>query len=323
MNIGDKVRLVHGKEQGIVYRFLPNNQVEVEIEDGFRIPVLKSEVVVVSPLEAQRMTKPESKPETGTLSPGRIPKVFAQKGIYMAFVPINDRELTVHLINNSDWKLPFALLEEQEGKLTGLAAGALEPRSTLKVRDLVIQQLESWPTFDFRALYFKEGSIEFLAPFQKRLRCRVQSFYKKKEKAPLLLKEAYLYQLDLEENLNKSSQAPSAEKIREGMLSAQQEKGMVMQKLGSRLDLHIEKLRPDHAGIARSEILGIQLAEYEQYIEKAIANGLDEVTFIHGVGNGILRDELHRRLSKHPNIAYFKDTEKEKFGYGATLVKIK
>ena len=57
MNIGDKVRLVHGREEGIIYAFLPGNVVEIEIEDGFRIPVLRNEIVTISPMESQRMVK--------------------------------------------------------------------------------------------------------------------------------------------------------------------------------------------------------------------------------------------------------------------------
>ena len=54
MNIGDKVRMLRAKEQGVITRFLSGNQVEIEIEDGFRIPVMQSELVVVSPMEAER-----------------------------------------------------------------------------------------------------------------------------------------------------------------------------------------------------------------------------------------------------------------------------
>jgi dsDNA-specific endonuclease/ATPase MutS2 len=50
---------------------------------------------------------------------------------------------------------------------------------------------------------------------------------------------------------------------------------------------------------------------------------MDEIIFIHGVGNGTLRNELHKRLSGHKNVKYYEDAQKEKFGYGATKVKIK
>ena len=75
--------------------------------------------------------------------------------------------------------------------------------------------------------------------------------------------------------------------------------------------------------MAKSEKLSLQIKTFEQKLENAIAAGLDEITFIHGSGNGVLRDELHRRLGKEQHVQYFKDAQKEKFGYGATLVKIK
>jgi dsDNA-specific endonuclease/ATPase MutS2 len=50
---------------------------------------------------------------------------------------------------------------------------------------------------------------------------------------------------------------------------------------------------------------------------------MDEITFIHGAGSGALKNELHRQLGKNQHVQYFKDALKEKFGYGATLVKIK
>lgn len=323
MNIGDKVRLVHGREEGIVSRFLPGNQVEVEIEDGFRIPVLKHEVVVVSAMEAKQMAKPEEKKNAHFVPAPRASKVFATKGIYIAFVPINDRNITVHLINNTDWKLPFILTEDQNAMQAGLAGSTLEPRSTLKVKDLIMQEFESWPTFDFRCFYYREGNMEVLAPFHKRLKCRVQSFYKKKENAPILLKNAHLYQLDLDDNTAKEPIKLSPEKLRESMLTGAVAEDVVRETVGNTFDLHIEKLTEAHTTLAKSEMLSTQLAEFEKYFEKAIANGMDEVTLIHGIGNGVLRDELHRRLSKHPNVAYFKDAQKERFGYGATLVKIK
>jgi hypothetical protein len=58
MNIGDRVRLVHGREEGIITKVLPNNIVEVEIEDGFRIPVKRNEAVVISELEQKVFKAP-------------------------------------------------------------------------------------------------------------------------------------------------------------------------------------------------------------------------------------------------------------------------
>ena len=54
LNIGDRVRLVHASEEGIITKIIDNKIVEVEIEDGFRIPVRMSEVAIVSQEEEAR-----------------------------------------------------------------------------------------------------------------------------------------------------------------------------------------------------------------------------------------------------------------------------
>lgn len=326
MNIGDKVRLVHEKEEGIVYRFLTGNVVEVEIEDGFRIQVLQKELVLISPLEGERLLRNEKKEKVPALVQSRSVAAFSQKGIFLSFIPVNDRELTVQLINNTDWVLPFIAYKEQEGVQTGLAAGTLEPRTNRKLTEVLMKEFEQWPTFDIQALYFKEGKGEIKLPFQKRMKCRAQSFYKRKQVTPVLNKEGYVYQLDEEGTVLPVATAPlSAAEIRERMLSPQetQHTPVKLEKPQPIIDLHIEMLNKDHGSMAKAEKLELQLKTFEQKLENAIAAGLDEITFIHGAGNGVLRDMLHRRLGKHQHVQYFKDAQKEKFGYGATLIKIK
>jgi dsDNA-specific endonuclease/ATPase MutS2 len=50
---------------------------------------------------------------------------------------------------------------------------------------------------------------------------------------------------------------------------------------------------------------------------------MQEITFIHGVGNGTLRHQIHKQLSQMAEQLTFKDAQKEKFGYGATKVVFK
>ncbi len=86
MNIGDRVRLLRGREEGVIVGFGSNNNiVEVEIEDGFRIPALRSEVVVVAAEEAQRFRREE--PDPRKIEPrGGAKEVVSIKGIFFAFV---------------------------------------------------------------------------------------------------------------------------------------------------------------------------------------------------------------------------------------------
>ena len=86
--------------------------IEIEIEDGFRIPVMRSELVPVSPLESERLLKTNNFAPQKTVAPS-APAILSNQGIYLAFVPVNDREYTLHLINNNDWEFPYVLVKSR------------------------------------------------------------------------------------------------------------------------------------------------------------------------------------------------------------------
>jgi hypothetical protein len=318
MNIGDKVRFVHGREEGIITKLLPNNIVEVEIEEGFKIPIRANEVTLVSTEEKLRF-KPAALPEQKRYDSVEI---LANQGVYMAFVPINDREVAQHLINNTDWDLPFMLSGGSEPHLRGLASGVLRARDTHKVQDLLIKDFEEWGAFTFQAFFFRPAFMVLRETLVKKLKFRSNTFFKSKRKTPILEKESYLFQLD-EEPARAMTIEPS--KIVESMF--QKEEKTIPMSLPSKpsavVDLHIEKLTSNHTSLDNSQMMEIQMRVFEQQFEAAIANGMDEITFIHGVGNGVLKYEIQRRLSGHRNVKYFEDAQKEKFGYGATRIKIK
>ncbi len=325
MNIGDKVRLIHGREEGVITGISQGNQIEIEIEDGFRIPVLKTEVVVISPIEKEKFTAPSAAAGAprDTFVPVSRNKTFAARGIFLAFDLVNDRECVSYLINNTDWQLPYILLAHAGGMTTGLSAGLLAPRKWQRIAAHQVKELESWPVFELQALYFDSGEFTPRSPFRKQLRIRAQSFFRKKQDTPLLLKQTFCYQLDEEEPAETRPEI-SAEQIRARMLDGGTDSGTAdIGKAEPVFDLHIEKLLPDRTGLPPGEILGIQLAAFEKQLERAVSSGLDDITFVHGTGNGVLRTELHRRLGKHPNVQFYRDAHKEKFGFGATFVKIK
>ena len=114
-----------------------------------------------------------------------------------------------------------------------------------------------------------------------------------------------------------------AEKIKESFFKPAEEKQPAIVKPVSEVDLHIEKLRDDHQFLSSSEILNIQTNHFKKALDAAIVHQMPDITFIHGTGNGILKHELHKLLSKHPKVQTFMDARKEKFGYGATKVVLK
>jgi len=87
------------------------------------------------------------------------------------------------------------------------------------------------------------------------------------------------------------------------------------------VDLHIHHLIPSTKGLSNFDILNIQMAEAQRQLDRAIANRWQSVVFIHGVGEGVLREELYTLFRRYENIDFF-DAEYQKYGLGATEIYI-
>lgn len=87
------------------------------------------------------------------------------------------------------------------------------------------------------------------------------------------------------------------------------------------VDLHIHQLVPSERGMSNFDILNIQLDTAKRQLDFAILKKIQKVVFIHGVGEGILREELKYLLGKYENVKFY-DADYQKYGLGATEVYI-
>ncbi|HET8737018.1 MAG TPA: Smr/MutS family protein [Pricia sp.] len=87
------------------------------------------------------------------------------------------------------------------------------------------------------------------------------------------------------------------------------------------VDLHIDQLTDSTKGMANHEMLNLQLDTAQRRLEFAIRKRIQKVVFIHGVGEGVLREELYTLFRRYDNLKYY-DAEFRKYGLGATEVYI-
>ena len=85
------------------------------------------------------------------------------------------------------------------------------------------------------------------------------------------------------------------------------------------VDLHIDKLTPSSKGMTSFEILNLQLDTAKRQLDFAIRKKIQKVVLIHGVGEGILKEELYFLLKRYENDKYY-DADYQKYGMGATEV---
>jgi hypothetical protein len=315
MNIGDRVRLLHGKEEGTIRKISSSGRIEVEIEEGFIIPAMKTDVVVIAEAEKSYFGAAVGiSKEAETPLPISAPK---DQGLYFAFLPFNDQNLSLYLINDSHQPYLAHVSEVYGSNQRTLLAGTLNPGESKKFDDRLMKELDEWPAFLLRFIPIQNRLDKAIPPFERQMKMKATQFFKHLSKAPILRKSVYLFameqttkELDIR-SLNAQLQeiTPKPEPVK-------------AVKPSRSIDLHIEQLHPAPDTLSNSEKMRIQLEVFEKNLNQALASGMDEITFIHGLGNGVLRKEIHKRLSQLGNIKYFQDTQKDQWGYGATLVRI-
>lgn len=310
--LGEFVRFVNERREGIITKIIDADTIAVTDEDGFEIPVLAKEVTRVH-------GKSEISP-IGNISESNSTNTsqFISKGIFLALT--DDKKfgsvIYLNLLNTSSWQLLFTLCTEKNGEFKGEFAGILKANSCVQIYSASLNELDLWPKFHIQVLLFNEGKHEYQKPIIYSNKFKAKDFSSAKKHNEILGKDAWSVQLDSDKILI------DPQTLKESFFKGVEEKAIILNP-GKEVDLHIEKLRDDHHFLKPSEILDIQINHFKKSIDAALVHKLDSIVFIHGTGNGTLRTLLHKYISKHPQIKTFMDAQKEKFGYGATEIHFK
>jgi dsDNA-specific endonuclease/ATPase MutS2 len=89
------------------------------------------------------------------------------------------------------------------------------------------------------------------------------------------------------------------------------------------IDLHIENLIDSHRGMQNFQILEVQMANFRRSLILALSRRLKKMVVIHGVGEGVLRQEIRNELKAYyPNFEFY-DASYQVYGYGATEILLK
>lgn len=86
------------------------------------------------------------------------------------------------------------------------------------------------------------------------------------------------------------------------------------------LDLHIESLIEDFRGLTTFEIMKTQMQEFKRFFSKAKSNQISKIVIIHGVGEGVLKNEIRNYLAQQEFLEFY-DASYLEYGKGATEVR--
>ena len=342
---GDKVKFLNAVGGGTVTGYVNQKVVNVEDEQGFEIPCLITELVkderfsddmVSTPAKTQKpVMKEESKPKKESLplfasSAGK--PALAHPAWFLAFVPQVPTmplsgEIRAWLVNDSKYTVLYHFALYSDTKYHSEKSGRLGPYSRIPLKGFTHADFSDFPAFGFQILPFENRSNNLMPSLVKTVKVNPVKFYKEtsytgnayfETRAMLLeLKEEDL-SADLQKLKEHDFHAVAAEK------EQMAEKATPSKKKESsdlkEVDLHINELVENTEGLEPKELLEIQINRFRFEMEAAIQDGTKRIVFIHGVGQGTLKNELRRELSLRYKKYDFQDASFREYGYGATMV---
>lgn len=311
--LGDFVRFVDENMEGYVTRIINDDMIGVTGADDFEIPVPVNKVTSVH----GHQTPGDATPQSGGITI-TVDTNFKDKGVHLAVVPDQKTGAVVHfhLVNETSYQLLLTLVTHQNQQYKGEFSGIIAPASQQKVYSAPLADLQIWPTLELQLLYYTTQNRKAPDALKISEKFKAKDFAGSKKNIPLMNQHGWLIRLDEDDVVI------DAEKLKESFFKPAEEK-QAIDKPQSEIDLHIEKLTPDHHFLSSATMLNIQLNHFKKALDAAIVHQLPEITFIHGSGNGTLRHELHKLLARNNRVQTFMDARKEKFGYGATKVILK
>lgn len=358
---GDRVRFLNSVGGGIVTK-IDSGIAHVEDEDGFITPVLLKELVVISetssktiPSSSVAQTIVESiewgKEERmdNTSAHELPPFVETPEGeklnILLAFLPNDIKKLSetsfdTYLINDSNYWLSFIYLSKEsvDDKWNLRYVNTIEPGTQLFIEEIEKHNLTSINRICFQFIAFKRDKA-FLAkrPYTIEEKIDLTKFFKlhcftqgeyfdeevltvelvKDDKPVQRIKTVELKKLE-EEALHKkaSDLKPPVRRIKKRTLENDPLAPLVV-------DLHIEELVDNIRGMTAADILNRQVDEFRYVMDANRQHKGKKIVFIHGKGEGVLRNALLKELNHSYKGNEVQDASFREYGFGATQVIIR
>lgn len=89
------------------------------------------------------------------------------------------------------------------------------------------------------------------------------------------------------------------------------------------VDLHIHNLVDTTAGMNNTDIITCQLDEFRRVMDANLRNQGQKIVFIHGKGEGVLRQAILKELNARYKGHDVQDASFREYGFGATQVTIR
>ena len=332
IRIGDIVRFISEKLEGKVTGIIDNNTVNVYCNEyGFEIPGSVSDLVVI---RSDFGNAPAEKSESPAQNQKSVNMQSADT-VYLAIVPEKFNDLPesryeLHLVNDTAQTCLYSVTLFNGEKYTGVSAGNCSPDSACIIGSYTMKEIDSTiKAVNIQAIFFQKGNCPLKNVIDAQVKinaanlCRSGAYkHVRWFNTMTLLRPLDKEHIIREEEIDVKQLLNAIKEKEEPETPAHRPQKQVVNNI-IEIDLHSGELLETTAGMEGKDILEYQMDIFRKTLEEYKLRKGQKIVFIHGKGDGILRQrilwELQTRYKRHNH----QDASIKQYGYGATMVTIK
>ena len=324
-------------------------------EDGFETPTLLRECVVVASAASAPRTAPATpaKPAAAS-SPVTAPKeVTPQPEIVIEETPegeklnvvlayeaanlkrLNDTTFDTYIVNDSNYYLYFTYMTraDEAKEWTLRYAGMVEPNIQLFIEEIAGSDLTAMDRVAVQCIAYKEGKeFKMKSPVAVETALDTTKFFKLHCFKPNPYFEHDVIALDIvKDDVALRRMVIDSGRLEEGLKAKKAvdrptrrpvQKHQPKKPGLLEIDLHISELVDSTAGLSPADMLNLQIDEFRKVMDANLKNKGLKIVFIHGKGEGVLRNALMKELNHRYKGHQVQDASFREYGFGATQVTI-
>lgn len=271
---------------------------------------------------------------------------------YLAFVPldalaITDTRYECYFVNDSNYYIHYTFLTAEGNNWTLYSTGEVAPNTKEFIKELGSEDLQYIEHSAIQFMAYKRDKYFVLKPVADvQFRIDPVKFYKRHTfvENDFFEQPALLFTL-IEADKVRTPLNIDAKKLRQEMYASSKENSdassyvhrydngkhkenpFITKRKGDEnvvvIDLHSNELLETTAGMSATDILNYQLNVFRKTLDEYKTKKGQQIVFIHGKGEGVLRRAIVQELSYRYKAYTYQDASFQEYGYGATLVTIK
>lgn len=345
MKVGDKIRFLNAVGGGIVKGFKDKDFVIIEDQDGFDVPVLIRECVLISPSGEIQVHQSVIKNEAQNnldIKEKIVPKVEETKDgelitVCLAYLPIDIKSLNTtgyesYLVNDSNYYLSYNYMSRSDLGWISRANGVIEPNTKIYLDEFEKDVLNEMEKICVQFIpYKKDKPFAIKNPCSVELRIDTVKFYKLHSfRENDYFDDAAIIYSVMKRDLPEKELIVDTEELELAMKEKKQSERPRIQSIKKdktehiiEIDLHINELLDNTQGLTSTDMLEYQLTKFREVMETNKLNKGQKIVFIHGKGNGVLKKSVLDELKTKFKSAYTQDASFKEYGFGATMVTIR